>query len=117
MSTFNMTKNTSSKIKDLSLALILTGSLIGATLSTSVNAAPATSVENAVSNFIVAQGEKMITELNAQLQQSIDNEIKKLSDNFSLNNATTWLTTEQKVKQVKPSANKKDIHSLPLTSN
>lgn len=117
MSTFNMTKNTNSKIKDVSLALLLTCSLIGATLSTSVNAASVKSVENAVSNFVVAQGEKIITELNTQLQQSIDNEIKALSENFSLNDATTWLTTEQKVKQVKSPANKKDINSLPLTSN
>ena len=102
MSTFNMTKNTSSKIKDVSLALVLIGSLFGATLSTSANAAPASTVENAVSDFVVAQGEKMITELNMQLQQSIDKEIKALAANFTLNNATTWLAAEQKItKKVK----------------
>jgi hypothetical protein len=51
------------------------------------------------------------------LQQSIDKEIKTFTANFSLNNATTWLATEQKVKQAKPSAIKTNINSLPLTSN
>ncbi len=107
MSIFNMTKNTNSKIKDVSLALVLIGSLMGATFSTNANAAPAASVENAVSNFVVAQGEKMIVELNAQLQQSIDNEIKAFSTKLSLN-ATTWLAAEQKVKQVTVAVNDED---------
>lgn len=110
MSTFNMTKNTSSKIKDVSLALVFIGSLMGATLSTSVNAASATSVENAVSDFVVAQGKKMITELNTQLQQSIDNEIKTFSANFSLNNAATWLAVDQKMKLAEPSVSKKNTN-------
>ena len=94
-----MTKNTSSKIKDVSLALVLIGSLFGATLSTTANAAPVNIVENAVSNFVVAQGEKMIAELNIQLQQSIDKEIKTFAANFSLNSATAWLAAEQKIMQ------------------
>ncbi|PKI17740.1 hypothetical protein [Colwellia sp. 12G3] len=117
MSTFNMTKKTSSTIKDVSLALILTGSLIGATLSTSVNATPVTSVENAVSNFVVAQGEKMITDLNTQLQQSINSEIKSFTAKFSLNNTTTWLAEKKEVKLAKPSENKENTHSLQLKSN
>ncbi|GAW97477.1 MULTISPECIES: hypothetical protein [Colwellia] len=107
MSTFNMTKNTSSKIKDISLALVFIGSLMGVTLSTSVNATPASSIENAVSDFIVAQGEKMIAELNIQLQQSIEKEIKTFSANFSINNADTWLTADQKVKQATSAVNEK----------
>ncbi|WP_019030207.1 hypothetical protein [Colwellia piezophila] len=100
MSTFNMTNNTNSKIKDVSLAFVLIGFLLVAlTVSTRANAAPATSVENAISNFIVAQGEKMIVDLNTQLQQSINKEIKTFSANFSLKNATTWLEVDQQVKQ------------------
>jgi len=105
MNTINMTKNTSSKVKDVSLALVFIGSLIGATVSTSVNAAPATSVENAVSEFVVTQGKNMIAELNVQLQQSIDNEIKTFSTNFSLTNASAWLNAEQQVKKATPSMN------------
>lgn len=100
MSTFNMTKNTSNIIKDVSLTVVLIGSLLAAlTVSTRVNAAPVSSIESAVSNFVVAQGEKMIAELNMQLQQSIDKEIKTFSANFSLNSATTWLAAEQKITQ------------------
>lgn len=101
MSTFNMTTNTSSKIKDISLALVLIGSLLGATLSTSVNAAPLPNVEKTVSDFIVAQGEKMITELNTQLQQSINKEIEEYTVNFSFDNASSWLTAED-VKETTP---------------
>jgi hypothetical protein len=90
-----MTKKISSKIKDVSLALVFIGSLFGATVSTTVNAAPATSVENAVSEFVVAQGKNMIAELNVQLQQSIDKEIKTFSTNFSLNNTSAWLNAEK----------------------
>ena len=105
MNTFNMTKNTSSKIKDVSLALVFIGSLIGATVSTSVNAAPATSVENAVSEFVVSQGKNMIAELNVQLQQSIENEISTFSSNFSLNSTSAWLTAEEQVKRATPVMN------------
>ena len=103
MSTFNMTKNTSNIIKDVSLSVVLIGSLLAAlTVSTRVNAAPTSSIESAVSNFVVAQGEKMIVELNTQLQQSIDKEIKTFAANFSLDSATTWLAAEQKItKKVK----------------
>ncbi len=100
-----MTTNTSSKIKDVSLALVFIGSLIGATVSTSVNAAPATSIEDTVSEFVVIQGKNMIAELNVQLQQSIDKEINAFSSNFSLNNASAWLNAEQQVKKATPSMN------------
>ena len=118
MSIFNMTKQTNSNIKDVSLALVLIGSLIGAlTVSTSVTAAPVNTIEQAASNFVVAQGAQLMTELNTQLQQSIDQEIKTFTANFSLNNTATWLVTEQKVKEKKPSVNTTNINSLQLTSN
>jgi len=95
-----MTKQTNSNIKDVSLALVLIGSLIGAlTVSTSVTAAPVESIEKSVSNFVVAQGAKLMTDLNTQLQQSINKEIKTLSANFALNNTVTLLTADQTEKQ------------------
>jgi len=101
-----MIKNTSRKMKDVSLALVFIGSLVGATLSTSANAAPATSVEDAVSEFVVTQGKNMIAELNVQLQQSIEDEIKTFSSNFSLNNPSAWLNAEKQVKKATPPMNK-----------
>lgn len=100
MSTFNMTTNTSSKVKDVSLALVLIGSLLGTTLSTNVNAAPLPDVEKAVSEFIVDQGEKMITELNTQLQKSINQGIEEYTVNFSFDNASTWLAVEEEKQTV-----------------
>jgi hypothetical protein len=99
MSILNMTTHTSRNIKDVSLALVLIGSLIGATLSTSASAAPAGSVEKAVSKFVVTQGQNMIDELNNQLQLSIENEINAISTNFSLNNTSMWLTAEKQVNE------------------
>jgi len=100
MSIFNMTKQTNSNIKDVSLTLVLIGALIGAlTVSTSVTAAPVESIEKSVSNFVVAQGAKLMTDLNTQLQQSINKEIKTLSANFALNNTVTLLTADQTEKQ------------------
>jgi hypothetical protein len=118
-----MTKQTNSNIKDVSLALVLIGSLIGAlTVSTSVTAAPVDSIEKSVSNFVVAQGAKLMTELNTQLQHSIDNEIKTLTANFSLDNAVTLLTAEQTEKQAavidaNQVSNRKNTNSLLVKSN
>ena len=103
MSTFNMKTNTISKIKDVSLALVFISAVVGT--SVSANAAPATTIEDAVSEFVVAQGQNMVVELNIQLQQSIDKEISTFSSNFSLNNATSWLNAEQQVKKTTLSMN------------
>jgi len=101
MSTFNMNKETSSKIKEVSLALIFIGSLIGTTLSTTVNAAPVASIESAVNNLILAQGKTMITELNTHLQQSIKSEIDNISTQFLLNNTEYWLVIDKEARPKK----------------
>jgi len=106
MSTINITKKTSSKVKEVSLALILTCSLIGVSLSSSVNAAPVKSIENTVSDFVIAQGEKMIAELNKTLQQSIDNGIRNFSANFSLDHGPAWIATKKQDKQTTPVVSK-----------
>lgn len=100
MSILNMTTNTSRNIKDVSLALVLIGSLVGVlSVSTSVHAAPASSIEEAVSKLIVVQSKNMMTELNTQIQQSINDEIKTFSTNFSLNTTAVKLSAEQEVKK------------------
>ncbi len=91
MSIFNMTTNTVSKIKDVSLALVFISAVVG----TSVSANAATTVEGTVNDFVVAQGKSMVAELNTKLQQSINKEIDAFSTNFSLNNASTWLKGEK----------------------
>ena len=103
MSTINVTKKTTSTIKEVSLALILTCSLIGVTLSSTANAAPVKSIESSISDFVIAQGEKMIAELNKKLQQSIDNQISNFSANFSLDTQPEWITVNKQEKQEKQS--------------
>jgi len=113
-----MTKQTNSNIKDVSLALVLIGSLIGAlTLSTSVTAAPVESIEKSVSNFVVAQGAKLMTELNTQLQQSINKEITTLSANFSVNKTITVLTTDETEKKATAANGNNKIASTENTNS
>ncbi len=114
MGTLNMNRKTNNKIKDVTLALVLIGSLVGVTISASVNAAPAKGIENTVSKFVADKGQQMFSELNAQLQQSIDNEIKAFSVNFALNDTKSWLAAEKQVTNAK--TNKTKITENKVTS-
>lgn len=98
MSTFKKIQSTGSKIKEVSLAVILAASLLGVTLSSNANAAE-NNVSTEVSEFIVTQGQVMLSELNTQLQQSIDRQIQAVAVNYSLDNTATWWATEQTVTQ------------------
>jgi len=40
----------------------------------------------------------MITELNTQLQQSINKEIEEYTVNFSFDNASSWLAAEEVIE-------------------
>lgn len=106
MSTFNMNKNHNHNIKDITLALVFIGSLIGLTVNSKVNAAPVSGIENAVSTFVTDKGQQMLTKLNAKLQQSIDKEIKALSINPSLNNASSWLAAQAQIKNAQANSTK-----------
>ncbi|MEI6894256.1 MAG: hypothetical protein V5789_06415 [Colwellia sp.] len=110
MGTLHMIKNTGNKIKEVTLTLILAASLLGVILSTNANAAAKTTTEIAVSNFVIAQSKIIMTELNKQLQQSIENEINAFSDNYSLNNAAMWWTDEQEIP-TKPPSTKKTVNN------
>lgn len=111
MSIFNLTKKNSNTIKEVSLALILSCSLIGVTFSNIASAAPVKSIESSVSDFVITQGEKMLAELSKQLQQSIDNEITKFSANFSLNSDPAWIAINKQDKPVETEANASEIKS------
>tara|TARA_B110000467_G_C18197213_1_gene409652 strand:+ start:189 stop:548 length:360 start_codon:yes stop_codon:yes gene_type:complete len=68
-------------IKNTVIALV-----IGLTSLFSINASAQNTpnVEVAISQFVVAQGQQMMNQLNEQLQQSIANEVKEFTLNFSL---------------------------------
>lgn len=67
-------KKVSGHIKDISLTLTLIASLIGVTFSYNANATSANNIESTVSEFVITQGKRMMTELNVQLEQSIKQE-------------------------------------------
>ena len=48
-----------------------------------------------VSEFVVAQGQEMLSELKMQLQHSIDKQIEAVALNYSLDSALTWSASEQ----------------------
>lgn len=81
-------------IKKMGLVLVVT---LGGLFSMNVNAASA-SVENTVSDFVVAQGQQMMKELNKQLQQTIKQEVKALSLNFTFDETVEQKSTNNQVE-------------------
>lgn len=55
MSTFQLIKSTSSKIKEVTLTLILAASLLGVTLNSSANAETETNVSAQVNELVTAK--------------------------------------------------------------
>lgn len=104
MNNFKSIKSTGSKIKEVTLTVILAASLLGVTLSSNANAATESNISTEVSEFVAVQGEKVLAELNTQLQQSIDNQIQTFTVNYSLNSAATWWADEHSSEQVELSA-------------
>ncbi len=84
--------------KNIGLVLMMT---LGAVFSVNASALPAGSVEVAASDFIVEQGKQMVTELNKQLQQSIAQEIKAISLNFTFNETAVAIDDTKTIKVVK----------------
>ena len=82
--------------KNMSVALLVS---MGALFSVNASAAQTSTIENSVSEFVVEQGQQMMTELSNHLQQSITAEVSEMVVNFSLdesiNDSITWLTGEE----------------------
>ncbi|MCW8833677.1 MAG: hypothetical protein OQK09_14410 [Colwellia sp.] len=78
----------------ISVALLIT---LGAAFS--VNAAETTSIENSISEMVVAQGQQVMSDLSTQLQASISEEINSFSIDFSFNESIAeslaWITDEE----------------------
>ena len=92
----------------ISVALLIT---LGAFFSFNASAAQTSSIENSISEMVVAQGQQVMSDLTVQLQQSIKEEINSFRVDFSFNESITeslaWLSEEEAVptsevaKQVK----------------
>ncbi len=83
MNTFNK--------KNIPLVLMLA---LSGLLSVNASAETTPSIEHIVSDFIVTQSQEMVTEINKQLQESIQKDIAKFSLNFHFDGAATVI--EQK---------------------
>jgi len=87
MNTFNR--------KNISMALIIS---LGAVFSVNASATPS-SIEDSISEMVLAQGQQVMNDLTMQLQQSITTEISNFSINFSFDDSITeslaWLTEDQ----------------------
>ncbi len=66
-------------IKNIGLAVIIS---VTAMMSLTANAKANNTIEGAVSEFVVAHSQQLMTELNQQLKQAIENEIKTFSINL-----------------------------------
>lgn len=81
--------------KNISVALLIT---LGAIFSVNTNAAEISSLENSLSEMIMAQGQQVMVDLTAELQQSIKQEINSFSIDFSFNqsiaDSLAWLSDE-----------------------
>lgn len=82
--------------KNISVALLIT---IGAIFSVNVNAAETDSIENSLGEMVIAQGQQVMVDLTAQLQQSITEEVNSFNVDFSFNESITeslaWLSDDQ----------------------
>ena len=82
--------------KNISVALLIT---LGAIFSVNTNAAETSSIENSLSEMIIAQGQQVMVDLTAELQQSITQEIHSFTIDFSFNESIAeslaWLSDEQ----------------------
>ena len=77
------------------MALIIS---LGAVFSVNASATPS-SIEDSISEMVLAQGQQVMNDLTMQLQQSITTEISNFSINFSFDDSITeslaWLTEDQ----------------------
>jgi|GEM_PF-1813351 len=103
--------------KNISVALLIT---MGTIFSVNANAAETNTIENSISEMVVAQGEQVMSNLTAQLQQSISEEISSFTIDFSFEETITesiaWLTDEQtapvaEVKQTEQGKSKEQPES------
>lgn len=67
-------------VRSTLIALVIS---VVSVFSISAIAQTAPSIEKAISNFVVAQSQQMMTQLNEQLQQTIANEMKEISSHLS----------------------------------
>ena len=80
----------------ITVALLIT---LGAMFSINASAAETNSIENSISEMVIAQGQQVMSDLTVQLQQSITEEVNSFSVDFSFDESVTeslaWLSEEE----------------------
>ncbi len=94
--------------KNISVALLIT---LGAIFSVNANAAQTNSIENSLTEMVIAQGQQVVGDLSVQLQQSIEAELSSFTIDFSFDESITeslaWLTDEQAASSTENSKSSK----------
>jgi hypothetical protein len=80
----------------ISAALLMT---LGLAFSVNASAAQTSSIENSLTEMVITQNLQVISDLSAQLQQSIEEELSSFSIDFSFDESVSdslaWLSGEQ----------------------
>ncbi|MBU2924066.1 hypothetical protein Q4530_05515 [Colwellia sp. 1_MG-2023] len=83
----------------ISVALLIT---LGAAFSVNASATESASIEKSLSEMVMLQGEKVMSDLTVQLQESIMEEVNRFSASFyfdeSIEKSIAWLTEEEITK-------------------
>lgn len=82
--------------RNISAALLL---VLAAVLSSHANATEGASIESAINNMVSEQSQQVVSDLSAQIQQSIKEEINRFSIDFSFQEkiaeSLTWRSKEE----------------------
>ena len=83
----------------ITVALLIT---LGAAFSVNASATDSASIEKSLSEMVMLQGEKVMSDLTVQLQESIMEEVNRFSASFyfdeSIEKSIAWLTEEEITK-------------------
>ncbi len=87
----------------ISVALLIT---LGAAFSVNASATESASIEKSLSEMVMVQGQKVMSDLTVQLQESIMEEVNRFSASFSfdesIEKSIAWLTEEESTKDEQP---------------
>lgn len=96
-------------VKNIGLAVIIS---VTAMMSLTVNAKTNNTLEGAVSEYVVAQSQQLMTEINKQLKQTIENEIKAFS--ISLPVASQHSEADESGNKGPKGASKEEINQVKV---
>ena len=98
MNTLTSQKDTGiNRSKGMKKTALVMAIVAGALFSVNASATQTSSVEAAVSDFVVTQGKQIMNELNVQLQKTIDSEIQTLANSLLKHTSISSLPSNEMV--------------------